>query len=168
MKTIALCVVLAAAAGPVQGREVLRPDLPRVEQAIVAGTNEFRRKNGRGAVASEARLDAAARDFAKFMAASGKLSHEADGRKPGDRITAHGYRYCMFAENISYEYHSAGFETGKLASQLLQGWQASSGHRANMLKGDAVHIGVGVARSPANGYFYAVQLFGSPRTGGRC
>ena len=156
------------ASWPAQGREALRPDLPQVERAIVAGTNDFRRENGRGAVAIDARLEAAAHAFAKLMAATGKLSHEADGRNAGERMVAQGYRYCMYAENISYQYSSAGFETGKLASLLLEGWKESRGHRANMLKGDAVHIGVGVARSPANGYFYAVQLFGSPRTGGRC
>lgn len=152
----------------VAGREVARPDLPRVERAIVAGTNDFRRENGRGTVAVDARLEAAARGFAKFMAASGKLSHEADGRKAGERMVAQGYRYCMYAENISYQYSSAGYETGQLASLLLEGWKESRGHRANMLKGEAVHTGVGVARSPSTGYFYAVQLFGSPRAGGRC
>jgi uncharacterized protein YkwD len=150
-------------------REVPRPDLPRVESAIVAGTNDFRRRHGRGEVASDARLAAAARDFARYMAAHGKLSHEADGRKAGERITAHGYRYCMYAENISYQHDTAGFETARLAAGLLDGWKESAGHRANMLKREAVHTGVGVARSARNGYYYAVQLFGSPRPGsGRC
>ena len=38
-----------------------------------------------------------------------------------------------------------------------------------MLDRLAVDTAVAVARSPATGYYYPVQLFGSPRTGGgRC
>ena len=155
-------------AGVVEAREVARPDLPRVERAIVAGANEFRRAHGRGALATDARLDAAARDFAQYLARRGKLAHEADGRNPGQRIDAQGYRWCMYAENLAYQYHSAGFETAKLAALLLEGWQASPGHRANLLKKDAVHTGVAVAPTPGTSHFYAVQLFGRPRAGGRC
>jgi uncharacterized protein YkwD len=149
-------------------REVARPDIARVERSIVAGANEFRRANGRGALASDAKLDAAAREFARFLAGKGKLGHEADGRNPGQRIEAQGYRYCMYAENLAYQYHSAGFETAKLAALLLEGWRESPGHRANLLKKDAVHTGVGVASAPGTSHFYAVQLFGRPRAGGRC
>lgn len=148
-----------------EGREA-RPDLTRVEQAIVSGTNDFRRDNGRRVVATQAKLEAAAEEFAQFMARTGKYSHEADGRKPSERVVAHGYRYCRVSENISYQYSSEGFESRELAARLLDGWKKSPGHRANMLDAAVVHTAVAVARSPKTGYFYAVQLFGSPRSGG--
>ena len=164
-----LCVALVAPGPGAAAREApSQPELARVESIVVARTNEFRREEGRSALAGHAKLTTAAREFALFMARTGKYSHEADGRTPRERIEAHGYRWCMVAENISYQFSSTGFATGELASRLVDGWKRSADHRANMLDRDAVHTAVAVARSPRTGYFYAVQLFAGPRTGGRC
>ena len=62
------------------------PDIPKVEAAIVEQTNAFRAGNKLGAVVSEPALTKAAGDFARFLAASTIFSHEADGRRPVDRI----------------------------------------------------------------------------------
>jgi uncharacterized protein YkwD len=146
-----------------------KPSLRDVESRIVQATNDFRRDEGRSRLMVNARLAAAAREFAQFMAKTGKYSHEADGQRPRERVQAHGYRYCMVAENISYQYSSLGFETEDLAARLLEGWKRSPGHRANMLDGVAVHTAVAVARSPKTGYYYAVQLFAAPHvSGARC
>jgi uncharacterized protein YkwD len=151
-----------------QARAAAAPDLAQVERRVVQGTNEFRQEHGRGTLGVNAKLAAAAQEFARFMARTGKYSHDADGRRPRERVLAHGYRYCMVAENISYQFSSEGFESVELASRLLEGWKRSPGHRANMLDGAAVHTAVALARS-STGYFYAVQLFGSPHAGGsRC
>jgi uncharacterized protein YkwD len=163
-------VLLAASLGAAcAARGAPQPDLDRVERLVVEATNDFRRAQGRSPLERHGKLAAAAERFAKFMAATGKFSHEADGRKPRERVVEQGYRYCMVAENISYQYSSAGLETRELASRLVEGWKRSPGHRANMLDGVAVHTAVAVARSATTGYFYAVQLFGSPRaSGARC
>ena len=52
---------------------------------------------------------------AAYMAKSGKFDHDADGRQPAQRIAAKGYRYCMVAENIAYEFSSRGFASSELA-----------------------------------------------------
>jgi uncharacterized protein YkwD len=140
-----------------------------VERLVVRGTNAFRAEHRRGALEVEPRLQAAARDFAAFMARTGRFDHDADGRKPADRIVAKGYRYCMVAENIAYEHDSRGFTSADLAKRFVEDWKGSRGHRANMLGPAAVHTAVAVARGPKNGYYYAVQLFGKPLTPGqRC
>jgi uncharacterized protein YkwD len=149
-------------------REPARPDLAQVEKRIVEATNALRASHGRGALAAERRLENAARDFAAFMARTGKFDHDADGRQPAQRIAASGYRYCMVAENIAYEFDTRGFSTAALATRFVDDWKGSAGHRANMLNGGAVHTAVAVVRSNKTGYYYAVQLFGSPRSGARC
>ena len=170
MRNFSLASALAAVAlvTSAAAREAARPDLPDVEKRIVGATNAFRAQHRRGALSGERRLEAAARDFAAFMARTGKFDHDADGRQPAQRIAAKGYRYCMFAENIAYEYSTRGFSSGELATRFVDDWKGSAGHRANMLQPGAVHTAVAVARGAKNGYYYAVQLFASPRSGSRC
>ena len=141
-----------------------RPDLSRVETLLIEGTNEFRRHERLLSVERNARLEDAAREFATFMARSGRFDHDADGRTPSARAKSHGYDFCLVAENIAYEYSSADFETGDLARKFVEGWKHSPGHRKNMLQGDAIDTAVAVARSTAKGAprYYAVQMFGRP------
>src|SRR5262249_19787116 len=84
--------------------------------------------------------------------------------KPADRAKKHGYDYCLVLENIAYEYSSDGFTTDALAGALVKGWQESPGHRKNMLDPDVTETGVAVARRESTGYFYAVQMFGRPKS----
>jgi uncharacterized protein YkwD len=57
-------------------------------------------------------------------AKSGKFGHEADGRQPGQRAEAQGYRYCTVAENLALNLDSRGFETKELARKAVEGWKA--------------------------------------------
>jgi uncharacterized protein YkwD len=141
-----------------------QPDVRAVEDLIVRQTNDFRRSEAREAVKTNDRLLATAREFAGFMARTGEYGHTADGRQPWDRAAAHGYAYCIALENIAYQYNSEGFETGELAGGFVQGWKDSPGHRRNMLDPDVTETGVAVARSPETGYYYAVQMFGRPKS----
>ena len=98
------------------------------------------------------------------MARSDQYGHDADARKPADRARAAGYAYCVIAENIAYRFSSSGFGTEQLAAQLIQGWDQSPRHRHNMLLPNVVDIGVGIARSGRTQRYYAVQLFGRPKS----
>ncbi|MBN9119626.1 MAG: CAP domain-containing protein, partial [Planctomycetes bacterium] len=131
---------------------------------IVDRTNAFRKGEGRAPVATNADLAAAARYFADYMAANDEYGHTADGKGPGDRAKAHGYEYCIVLENIAYAFDSRGFDTGPLADEFFNGWKASPGHRKNMLDPDVTETAVAVARSAKTGYYYAVQMFGRPRS----
>jgi hypothetical protein len=103
-----------------------------------------------------------ARDFARFMVENDKYGHTADGRRPSERASQHGYRYCIIAENIAYQYSSQGFGGKQLARRFVRGWENSPEHRKNMLDRDVTETGVGVARSASSGAYYAVQMFGRP------
>jgi hypothetical protein len=139
------------------------PDLPQTETAIVEMTNAFRKENRLAEVKPNPALTAAARAFAAYLAKTGKFAHEADGRQPADRTTEHGYKHCLVAENLASNLDSRGFETRKLATDVVQGWKDSPGHRANILLPEVTEIGVAVAQAPdRHPKFIAVQLFGRP------
>src|ERR1700733_13559893 len=92
-----LSLLPLACASPSAAEGERRPDLARVEALVIEGTNEFRRQEHLGEVSRNARLNEAAREFAAFMARTGKFDHDADGRKPAERALAHGYKYCFIA-----------------------------------------------------------------------
>ena len=142
------------------------PDLSRAAAGVVEATNALRRGHGLEPVVVEHRLEETAREFAAFLARTDRFEHTADGRRPQDRVKSHGYDYCLVAENIAYEFRSRGFEAGELARAVVAGWADSPGHRRNMLDRDATDIGAALARSPRTGRYYAVQVFGRPRSAG--
>ena len=139
------------------------PDLVRTEAAIIEQTNAFRRSERLGVVTPNAELTRAARRFAEYLATTGRFAHEADGRKPAERVKEAGYQFCMVAENLAMHLDSRGFTTSALASKAVEGWKASPGHRKNLVAPHVTEIGVGVARAPdKNPKFLSVQLFGRP------
>ncbi|HEU4616585.1 MAG TPA: CAP domain-containing protein [Gammaproteobacteria bacterium] len=139
-------------------------DVAAVAQMIAARTNAFRAENRVAALERNRELDAAAQEFAEYMARTGRYGHTADGKEPSERIVEHGYSYCGTAENIAYVYRSQGYTASELAETFVQGWIDSPPHRANMLDANLTQIGVGVARSPKTGYYYGVQDFGRPKS----
>lgn len=134
----------------------------QAEQRVIALTNDFRVQSALQPLEAEPRLTETARSFAAYLAGSGKLEHDADGTTPAERVKKRGYSYCMVAENLASEYSSAGFTADALARNVVDGWSESPTHRANMLQPDLTQIGVGVARSPTDGEYFAVQVFGRP------
>lgn len=155
-------VLLACA--PAEPAPRPRVDAAEANRLIVRQTNEFRRSQGAGAVTPNAALAQAAEQFAHYMARSDRYGHEADGREPVQRAQAQGYEHCLVSENIAFQYSSAGFRTADLAERFVQGWIDSPGHRRNMLDADATETGVAIAQSPRSGRYYAVQMFGRPRS----
>jgi uncharacterized protein YkwD len=153
-----VCVAATQAQTPPAG-----PDLDQVARQIVDRTNRFRQEQQRPPLTVNDKLAATARAFAAWMAATDMYGHEADGRQPADRAKAHGYDYCLVAENIAYAWRTMGFTTEELVAQFVGGWEKSPGHRKNMLDPDMTETGVGVARSADTGLYYAVQLFGRPK-----
>ena len=124
---------------------------------VVDQINNFRARSARPPVVANPELQAAAQSFAEHMARTAVFSHNADGRQPSHRAMQAGYESMMVTENIAYQ-----GSTGNLAQQLVNMWIGSPGHYANLMRHDLTETGVGVAQSPYNGQFYAVQLFGRP------
>lgn len=157
-------LVLGGSGHAQESEPVKKPDPSKVKEQIVTATNQFRRQEKRRELKVNPQLSQAAQAFADFMGRTDKFSHEADGKKPADRVTAAGYQYCVVAENIAYDYNSAGFSTEELAQGLMDGWKKSPEHRKNLLDPDLSEIGVGLAQSSKTGRYYAVQNFGRPKS----
>lgn len=165
MPTLLLRTALAVLAMLLaHGASAREPDAADVARLVIEQTNAFRRSQGLAPTATQRQLIDAARGFAAYMARTDRYGHEADGRQPAQRVREQGYDYCMVAENIAYQFSSAGFGTAELARGFVQGWKNSPQHRRNMLEPDATDTGVAVMRGARSGRYYAVQVFGRPRS----
>lgn len=156
---LALAGWVGAASAETAGDSDARAPL---EQRLLEEANAVRLgQAGIAPLAADRRLARAARDFAGYMASTGRYGHEADGRDVAGRLRAAGYAFCLGAENLAWIEMGAGDETG-LARTLLAGWMASPSHRSTLLGEEWTDTGIAVATSPSAGRHYAVQLFGRP------
>jgi stress response protein SCP2 len=122
---------------------------------VVNLTNAERASHGLRPLTVDGRLAAAAQAHSADMVRRGFFAHESpDGRQVWDRAVAAGYAYRKVAENIA-----AGQRT---ADEVVRGWMGSPGHRANILDGDLIQIGVGRAEGGSYGAYWT-QVFGAPR-----
>lgn len=118
---------------------------------VIALVNAERAKVGCGALTANATLTKAAQGHSDDMAARDFFDHtNPDGAGPGDRVTAAGYPWSTYGENIAM-----GQSTPE---QVMESWMNSPGHRANILNCDFKEIGVGVHNS---GGPYWTQVFGA-------
>jgi hypothetical protein len=140
------------------------PDVPKAVGLVVERTNDFRKAEKCEPVKVNKELTAAAEYFARFMAETDKYGHEADDSKPAERAKKHGYDYCIVLENIAWQSNPAGFTTESLADGFVTGWKNSPGHRKNMLDPDVTETGVAIAYGEKSEKYYAVQLFGRPKS----
>lgn len=140
------------------------PDLAATTRALVERTNAFREHEKRSRLAINPKLAETARDFADYMARTGRYGHAADGADPGGRAVGHAYKFGLISENIAYAFNSAGFSAESLSGRLIGEWGNSPGHRRNMLDPDVTETGTAVARSDKTGHYFAVQLFARPES----
>ena len=140
------------------------PDLDKAARRIVERTNTFRSDQDREPLNPDPALEQTAQYFADFMARTDEYGHTADGSRPSERAASRGYEYCVVSENIAYQYNSLGFTTGELVEGFVEGWKDSPGHRKNMLDPAVTETGVAIAHSDTTGHYYAVQMFGLPKS----
>ncbi|WP_262402183.1 CAP domain-containing protein [Actinomadura sp. CNU-125] len=125
-----------------------------VEQQVVRLVNAERARAGCGALRVSPALHEAAREHSSDMAARRVLDHRgAGGAGPGDRITAAGFRWSAYGENIAQGQPTPG--------SVVASWMDSPGHRANIVNCGYEQIGVAVARGPGGPWW--TQVFATPR-----
>ncbi|MCQ8771100.1 CAP domain-containing protein [Streptomyces telluris] len=121
-------------------------------QQVVDMVNAERAKAGCSPLTINAKLQAAAQGHSDDMAARDYYAHTSpEGKSPGDRMTAAGYRWSTYGENI--------FKSPKDARTAMDGWMKSPGHRANILNCSFKEIGVGI-NFKSNGPWWT-QNFGA-------
>ncbi|AVV47001.1 sigma-70 family RNA polymerase sigma factor [Streptomyces sp. ID05-04B] len=107
------------------------------ESQVIALVNKERAAAGCGPLTGDALLRKSAQGHSDDMAARDFFDHtNPDGADPGRRITAAGYRWSTYGENIA-----KGQQT---AQSVMTSWMNSPGHRANILNCDFKNIGVGI------------------------
>lgn len=120
---------------------------------VVELTNAERARAGLRALAVDPLLAAAAQAHSTDMVARAFYSHTSpDGSQPWDRAAAAGSRRRTIGENIACGQRSP--------AEVVEGWMNSPGHRANILKPDFTHIGIGFAGGGQMGTYWT-QLFGA-------
>jgi RNA polymerase sigma factor (sigma-70 family) len=136
---------------PLAAPQVTSPPSGTVAQ-VVALVNEERAKAGCGALTEDPRLEKAAQGHSDDMAARGFFDHtNPDGADPGQRITAAGYKWSTYGENIAQ-----GQQT---PAAVMESWMNSPGHRANILNCSFKDIGVGVHKGSGGPWW--TQDFGA-------
>jgi len=126
------------------------------ERAFLDLINDYRRKNGAGALSLEDHLGAAAEHHSRDMAKKNYFSHKlSNGDTPEKNIERFGYTHWTFmGENIA-----AGFET---ADKVFAAWKHSKEHDKNMRSKNFQDIGIGRAYDKNSKYgWYWTTTFGA-------
>src|SRR3954447_5110227 len=112
-------------------------------KAVICIVNAERAAYGLPSVRNSTRLMIAAQRHTHDMVRRNYFDHIAPGGSdPGARITAAGYFWSSYGENIA-----AGYSTPR---EVMAGWMASEGHCENMLNPMFTQLGVGVATAAAS------------------
>ncbi|WP_369394966.1 sigma-70 family RNA polymerase sigma factor [Streptomyces sp. CG1] len=129
-----------------------QPDPANVADQVVALVNKERSAAGCGPLTENPQLQKAAQGHSDDMAARHFFDHtNPDGMDPGQRITAAGYQWSTYGENIAQ-----GQQT---AAAVMNSWMNSPGHRANILNCSFKDIGVGVHKGDGGPWW--TQDFGA-------
>ncbi|MER8158845.1 CAP domain-containing protein [Streptomyces sp. NPDC094472] len=130
------------------------PDgLLRLASEVIALTNAERAAARLAPLAPDPRLTAAAQAHSDDMVARDFYSHTGpEGHQPWDRARTAGATHRGIGENIACGQRSP--------AEVVRGWMNSPGHRANILKPDFTHIGIGHATGSRAGTYWT-QVFGA-------
>lgn len=122
-----------------------------VEEEVLALVNQERSKAGLSPLKMDWELQRVARKKSEDMANKGYFSHQSPTYgSPFDMMKQFGISYSQAGENIA-----SGQRTPK---EVMTAWMNSSGHRANILKPEFTHIGVGMHKGGSYGTYWT-QMF---------
>ncbi len=129
-----------------------------LELDLLGKTNAARAENGLAALQPDDTLALAARHHALEMATLHYFSHQSptlENATPPQRIARAGSPFIAVGENIA---KMPPMQLVSLASETVDGWMNSPGHRANVLEPRFTHVGFGIAQD-SQGFTYVVQNF---------
>ncbi|MCI3935386.1 sigma-70 family RNA polymerase sigma factor [Streptomyces sp. AN091965] len=121
-------------------------------QQVLSLVNAERAKAGCGPLTHNSKLATAAQRHSADMRSRNYFDHTSpDGTDPGQRITAAGYKWSTYGENIA-----RGQQT---AASVMDSWMNSEGHRANILNCSFKELGTGVEEGEGGPWW--TQNFGA-------
>ncbi|WP_229925513.1 CAP domain-containing protein, partial [Streptomyces longispororuber] len=119
---------------------------------VLSLVNAERAKAGCGPLTHNSKLATAAQRHSADMRARNYFDHTSpDGTDPGRRITAAGYKWSTYGENIARGQQSA--------AAVMKSWMNSDGHRANILNCSFKELGVGIEEGSGGPWW--TQNFGA-------
>lgn len=119
-------------------------------------TNTMRRRAGLQPVRPNALLASVASRHACDMARRGLMTHVGTGTPgPAARVKAVGYRPTLTAENIAAGPYSLG--------QVLAAWNASKGHRTNIMIPQVRDYGIGQAIGADGRTRFWTAIYAAPK-----
>src|SRR5262245_28978496 len=153
---VCLCGIVSCVARSARGDEkpAEKFQMSKDEQKLLELTNKEREKKKLPPLKPNPQLFKAARGHAANMAKQEKMEHVLDGKTPGQRARAAGYRADWIGENI------AAGEDWSLKG-VVEDWMSSKGHRENILSRRYTEVGVGLAKTDKGEWYYTL-LFGRP------
>ena len=118
-----------------------------VSSECTALTNAHRAAAGLAPLLISPAINAAAEGHSQYQASINQMTH---GTNPGARITAAGFAWGTWGENVA---------AGQSSCALVVGaWMNSSGHRANILNPAFTHIGIAVVVAPSGYQYWTMDL----------
>ncbi len=133
-----------------------------LETYFLSLVNEARVNAGATPLSFDGELLNASDAHSAWMDATDTFSHTGvNGSDPGQRMTAAGYGWSGYGENVAYV---SGSLNEVAVNQLFQNLMNSPGHRANILQASFQEIGIGLQEGTINGYtvVFVTQNFGTP------
>lgn len=122
-----------------------------VEEQVLNLVNQERQKAGLKPLQMDWELSRVARTKSQDMAQKNYFSHQSPTYgSPFDMMKQFGISFRIAGENIA-----SGQRTPE---EVMQSWMNSQGHRANILKPDYTHLGVGYYRGGSYGHMWT-QMF---------
>jgi uncharacterized protein YkwD len=143
LAALTLCLLPSAAQASTCRAGNLQPgqaSAKTLRAAVLCEVNKTRRAHGLGKLRSNRKLQRAATAHSRDMAARNYFSHVSpEGRGPGDRIRAAGWRRG-WGEVLAW-----GCQSKSTARQAVVSWLHSPPHRAVILSGRFRFAGAGIA-----------------------
>ena len=161
----ALLVLLVLCTGcPITDDTVPPDDTNPVPQAILDmemdthyAINAERAAESLPALVMDESLRAVARAHSQDMIDRDFFDHtNPDGDDVGDRLADAGISYAWAGENIAW---NRGYADP--VATTVDGWMGSPGHRANILRSQFTHTGIGIAVTTDSAYYFT-QVFTGP------
>lgn len=138
------------------GKATCLQTTPAQNRHGAAATNGLRGSAGLAPVQPHPVLAQVAARHACDMAQRGRMTHKGSTTTgPGPRVKAAGYAPTVTAENIA---------AGPFSQErVLEEWNASGGHRANILIPQMRHYGIGQAIGPDGRTRFWAAVYAAPR-----
>ena len=131
--------------------------LPRTldHAAVTEALNAYREANGLEPLIYSKSLERAAEAMAQDIVDRDFFDHiDPDGNTPPDRALATGFCHKYVGENLA-----TGFQN---VDAVMEAWEASEGHNANLLNPEYAYIGIGVLRTASNGAVWVQEFAYDP------